>query len=169
MEIRLLTGTDGNAYRYLRLRALQEHPEAFGASFEEEEHLTSEQFAQQLQEGPPNTLYFGAFLENRLVGMLLLQRYIRSKVRHKAMLSGMYVVPEARGQQIGRALLAAVLAHARTLEGLEDLTLAVTVGNDAARQLYLAAGFTPYGIEPHYIRVAETYFAIEWMHLSLSV
>ncbi len=71
--------------------------------------------------------------------------------------------PEARNQGIGRALLDAVVTHARTVSGVEDVVLAVTVGNEHARRLYIAAGFKPYCIEPRYIKLEDQYFDIEWM------
>ena len=40
MQLRRLVATDAPAYRALRLRALREHPEAFGSSVEEEETTT---------------------------------------------------------------------------------------------------------------------------------
>ena len=79
----------------------------------------------------------------------------------------MYVAPEARGNRIGTALLEHTLSHARTMDGLEDVTLAVTVGNDSARRLYLGAGFVPYGVEPRYIKLGDQYFDVEWMILRL--
>ena len=151
----------------LRLRALREHPEAFGASLEEEQLLPIEQVAQQLNDASGNNLTFGAWSKSELVGMMNLFRFSRRKTRHKAILGGMYVVPEVRGAQIGTALLAYTLERARTMDGLEDVTLAVTVGNASARKLYMSAGFVPYGVEPRYIKVGNEYFDIEWMILRL--
>jgi RimJ/RimL family protein N-acetyltransferase len=166
MEIRQLTANDVSIYREVRLRSLREHPEAFGASFEEEQALTVEQLAQQLS--GDSAWVFGAFLDARLVGIVSLVRYGRAKTCHRAILGGMYVASEARGQGLGKALLAHTIEQARALDGLEDLTLAVTVGNAGARALYLAAGFVPYGVEPRYIKLHDCYFDIEWMTLRLS-
>lgn len=80
----------------------------------------------------------------------------------------MYVPLEYRGRGIGKALLLNAIARARTLSGLEDLILAVTVGNERARALYLAVGFVSAAIEPRYLKIGEQYFAIEWMHLSVN-
>ena len=65
-------------------------------------------------------------------------------------------------------LLVEALARARTLRGLEDLILAVTVGNERARALYLAAGFRAVTREPRYLKIGKEYFDIEWMHLSVN-
>ena len=80
----------------------------------------------------------------------------------------MYVPPVYRGQGIGKRLLLEALARARTVRGLEDLILAVTVGNERARALYLAMGFKTVTREPRYLKIGEEYFDIEWMHLSVN-
>ena len=165
MNIRLLTETDAAAFQSIRLRSLQEHPEAFGASWEEEQSRSMEEVAAQLRNNPPNIYTFGAFVDDELVGIVSLHRFVRPKVRHKAMLGGTYVVPEARGNKIGGALLGATIAHARTMNGVQDISLAVTVGNNSARNLYMAAGFVPWGIQPRYINVNGQFFDIEWMML----
>ncbi len=166
VTIRQLDEDDAAIFQPLRLRSLREHPEAFGASFEEESTMSLEQVAQQLR-GPSSSFTFGAFLDGELVGIVNLFRHTRSKTRHKAILGGMYVAPEARGHGVGKVLLTTVIDQARSLAGLEDLTLAVTVGNPAARALYIGAGFVPYGVEPRYIRVDQHYYDIEWMILHL--
>jgi ribosomal protein S18 acetylase RimI-like enzyme len=78
------------------------------------------------------------------------------------------VPPEQRGRGIGKALLLDAITRALTLNGLEDLILAVTVGNERARALYLAVGFTSVAVEPGYLKIGEQYFDIEWMHLSVN-
>lgn len=165
MKIRPLTADDAQIYQAVRLRSLQEHPEAFGRSFEEDAALPIEEVAQQLS--TVHTLTLGAFDAETLVGIVGMSRYQRRKTWHKAMLGNTYVVPQARGQGTGKALLAAMIERARASAGLEDLTLAVTVGNPAARAVYIGAGFVPFGIEPRYIKVDDRYYDIEWMILHL--
>jgi GNAT superfamily N-acetyltransferase len=167
MNIRQLTANDAPVYQPLWLRALREHPEAFGSSLEDEQPLPLEQVARLLEDTSGNSVSFGTWLDGQLVGIVNLYRSPRPKTRHKAILGGMYVAPEARGNRIGKALLEHTLSYARTMDGLEDVTLAVTVGNNAARRLYLGAGFVPYGVEPWYIKLGNRYFDVEWMILRL--
>jgi GNAT superfamily N-acetyltransferase len=163
MNTRQLAAHDAPIYQPLRLRALREHPEAFGSSLEDEQSLSLDQVARRLEDTSGNSVSFGTWLDGQLVGTVNLYRSPRPKTRHKAILGGMYVAPEARGNRIGKALLEHTLSYARTMDGLEDVTLAVTVGNNAARWLYLGAGFVPYGVEPRYIKLGNRYFDIEWM------
>lgn len=165
VDVRVLTADDAAAFQVVRLRALQDHPEAFGSSYEEEEGFSVEQVAKGF--GSPDSLMFGAFDADMLVGIANLSRYGRVKMRHRAMIGAMYVVPEARGKQAGKALMDAALKHARSFDGLEDVVLAVTVGNDAARHLYVNAGFESYSIDPRLIKVGDHYFDVEWMVLRI--
>ena len=167
MNTRQLAAHDAPIYLPHRLRALREHPEAFGSSLEDEQSLSLEQVARRLEDTSGNSVSFGTWLDGQLVGIVNLYRSPRPKTRHKAILGGMYVAPEARGNRIGKALLEHTLSYARTMDGLEDVTLAVTVGNNAARGLYLGAGFVPYGVEPRYIKLGNRYFDVEWMILRL--
>ncbi len=166
VTIRVLRPDDAIAFQTVRLRALKEHPEAFGSSYEEEVNRPQEEIAQRLIESSENAL-FGAFVNETLVGTLNINRNFRMKTRHRANLGAMYVAPEARGQGAGRSLIDAAIGRAYTMDGMEDVVLAVTVGNEAARHLYIQAGFKSYSIDPRYIRVGEDYFDIEWMILRL--
>ncbi len=150
------------------MRALRDHPEAFASSVEEEESTTVADISERLRKEHAENCSFGVFIDEMLAGIVHLSRSLRAKTRHKAYIGGMYVVPEGRGQGAGRALLEAAITHARTLKDLEEVVLAVTVGNEAARHLYESVGFVSYAIEPHYIRVGERYYDIEWMWLKLS-
>ena len=165
-SIRALTKTDVQAFRALRLRSLREHPEAFGSSAEEEEALTTEQLAERLS-ASPDANHFGAFVSEQLMGILGFFRNNRTKTRHKAYLGSMYVLPEVRGQGVGKALLVEAIRHSRALPELEELVLAVTVGNERARSLYLGVVFEAYCVEPRYIKLDGRYFDIEWLVLRL--
>lgn len=164
MDIRRLDPADAPAYRALRLRALQEHPEAFTSSHEEDAAQPPEQAAQRL--AAPQQRFWGAFEDGALLGIVGLERKPRAKERHKATVVGMYVAPEHSGRGIGRELLQALLADARA-QGLEQLVLTVTQGNGSAMQLYERAGFRSFGVEPRAIKVDGRFFAKNHMALAL--
>lgn len=168
MLIRPLTGSDATRYQPLRLRALREHPEAFAVAFEEEQQFSLETVAHRLQQSTAERYVLGAFDGEELNGLLHFRRWEGLKIQHRASIGGMYVPPEYRGRGIGKALLLDAITRAQTLSGLEDLILAVTVGNERARALYVAVGFTSVAVEPRYLKVGEQYFDIEWMHLSVN-
>ena len=107
MEFRRLVPADAETYRTLRLRGLAEHPDAFTSSHDEE---TRRPLADTLARLQPDgaEIVWGAFAERALVGVVGLGRERRAKGRHKAVVFGMYVVPEHAGTGVGAALLAHV-------------------------------------------------------------
>jgi ribosomal protein S18 acetylase RimI-like enzyme len=56
-------------------------------------------------------------------------------------LEELYVVPDLRGNGLGRALLEAAMETART-EGAEQMELGTSEDDEAARKLYESVGFT---------------------------
>ena len=165
MEIRRLTPSDASGFRCLRLRALKEHPQAFTSSWEEEREAPLE--AVRLRLARDEVLFWGAFEHGELYGMVGLQRETRAKNRHKATVVAMYVAPERAGRGVGRALLDALIAEARSA-GLELLVLTVTEGNSSAAKLYERCGFRSFGVEPRAIKVDGRAWAKNHMYLELN-
>ena len=162
MQIRRLGPADAHLYRALRLRALRENPDAFTSSYEQDSMQPVEAAAARLGAHP----FWGAYAGSELYGFVGLERETRAKNRHKATVVGMYVATEVAGQGVGRALLEALLAHARG-QGIQSLVLTVTDGNAPALRLYEAAGFRSFGIEPDAIRVDGRSYAKNHMHIAL--
>src|SRR5882762_366740 len=114
MTIRFLGSDDLAVYRELRLAGLKESPTAFGSSYAEELELPSTEFAARLRPpDKPDNGIFGAFVEDRgLLGILGFAREYRVRRSHIALIWGMYVSPEYRGQGFGAALVDETIAHA---------------------------------------------------------
>ena len=167
MEVRKLSADDAAEFKILRLRALREHPEAFGASDEEEGEFSLETVASRLEQNQPDQTYFAAFIEGTMVGTGRFSRVAGIKRRHRAMISAIYALPEVRGQGVARAITTHILEFARTQAGVEDLHLSVTSGNRSARTLYRNLGFVTWGVCPRYIYHQGQYYDIEWMVLHL--
>jgi ribosomal protein S18 acetylase RimI-like enzyme len=162
MLVRMMGPADALLYRSLRLRALREHPDAFTSSYEQDREQPVEASAQRLAAHP----FWGAYQHGELYGFVGLQRELRARNRHKACVMGLYVAPELAGRGVARALLAALIAHAR-LNGLESLVLTVTDGNQRAQRLYEAAGFRSFGVEPDAIRIGGRAYAKNHMQMNL--
>lgn len=160
--MRPLTAADAAAYRRVRLTVLQNDPLAFVTTAAEFEERTLESVAGQIV--PKETaVTFGAFLNGELVGILSLVREMRPSIRHRADIYGVGVLPQARGQGAGDALLRAATAQAQAWEGVSIINLAVTETQAAARRLYERHGFTVWGTQPDAVRHGGHPYAEHWL------
>jgi len=164
--IRSLTPKDADAFRLLRLKALTEHPDSFGASAEEFAEKSLEQIENRLKP-LGDDFVLGAWDQEQLIGMVGMFRCKNQKEKHKATVWGMYVVPEARRRQVGKKLLAALLQRARQTLGIEQLHLNVAAHNEAPRNLYCSLGFEVFGLEKKGLKVNGQYVDVEHMVLFL--
>ncbi len=161
IEIRRLTSADVVAYRELRLAALKDRPEAFGSTLERESAEPLAWFRNRLG----NTQVFGAFRSSELLGIAGFARREGEKEKHKGLLWGMYVRPDARNAGIGQQLIEAVIDFAR--QHVELIQLSVISDNEGARRLYTSLGFVEYGIEKNSLKQHGRYYDEILMALDL--
>jgi ribosomal protein S18 acetylase RimI-like enzyme len=152
IEVRRLTPEDVAAFRELRLEALLHSPEGFASTYESEAERPLEWFVTRLTDAE----VFAAVRDRDLLGMAGFRAFDSPKMAHKGMIWGMYVRPDARGLGVGRRILQAILDHAAGR--VEQVQLAVTTDNAAAKALYEAMGFVEYGRELHSLKVGERYW-----------
>jgi RimJ/RimL family protein N-acetyltransferase len=162
LKVRRLETDDAGVYRELRLEGLERHPEAFCASWEDESARPASWWAERLQD---STVFGGWIGESPLLGVAGFHVSGAAKLRHRGILWGMYVRPEARGSGLAASLVQRVIEHARTL--VEEIGLTVVASNQAAHRLYSAAGFEPYGLERRGLKVGEVYYDHVLMALPL--
>ena len=148
MHVALLQPADAHQYRALMLRAYEVASDAFTSTAEERAAEPESYWVKRIGSASGLSAAFGAFEGRELIGTVALEFSAKRKTRHKALVIGMYVVPAARGSGAGRALLGAAVDHAKAREGVRMLTLTVTEGNESAFNLYSAAGFQAFGVEP---------------------
>jgi RimJ/RimL family protein N-acetyltransferase len=162
IKVRRLETDDVASYRELRLEGLKNHPEAFASSWENEAEKPLSWWAERLK---ANIVLGGWVDGSPLAGVTGLKVQDAAKLRHKGVLWGMYVRPEARGTGLAAALLQRTVEHAATL--VEDICLTVVTTNVAACRLYKAAGFKEYGLERRALKVGSEYYDEMLMALPL--
>ncbi|WP_048440472.1 GNAT family N-acetyltransferase [Caenimonas sp. SL110] len=165
--VALLTQSDALQYRKLMLQAYELAADAFTSTAAERAAEPESFWVRRIDDPSGMSAAFGAFEAHELVGTVALEFSAKPKTKHKALVIGMYVSPEARGTGAGRALLEAAVAYAREKEGVLQLALTVTEGNAAAISLYGSAGFRTFGVEPMAIFTSGGYKAKVHMWLSL--
>jgi hypothetical protein len=92
----MLGAEDLATYRTIRRRALVEHPAAFGMTLNEFDAMSDKTVTERMIGGLPENGLLGAFMDDELVGMLYVARLRREKVRHRAQIDAVYVVPGKR-------------------------------------------------------------------------
>ena len=164
ITVRLLRAADLAAYKALRDRMLEAHPEAFTSDADEERGRSPASYGVRIglgldgRETHDGSAILGAFArdivdDEVLVGAICALRETRKKTRHLMDVVGLMVDPVVRKRGTGAALLDAAVAHARSVPGVARLTLSVTAGNEGATRIYERAGFTVQGRLKDAIRV----------------
>jgi ribosomal protein S18 acetylase RimI-like enzyme len=141
-------------------------PEAFGSDVEEQRGLPDQHWSARLA-GSEDSFVVGAFSEEKIIGIAGFARERRRKTRHKSNITSVYVSPAFRGQGIARKLLTAILSDARSMQGLEQVTLSVVTDMAPARELYAKLGFRVFGTELRALKVGDRYLDEEHMVLNL--
>jgi ribosomal protein S18 acetylase RimI-like enzyme len=136
-ELRATGPDDWRQLRDIRLDALREAPYAFASSYEREAAFPDETWQERSRSG--NSIL--AYLPEAGTEPMGLVGSFEDGQLH---LVSMWVRPQARGRQLGTALVEAIIERARAGQ-LTRVHLWVTETNKAARRLYERCGFTPTG------------------------
>jgi RimJ/RimL family protein N-acetyltransferase len=148
MHVVRLQPSDAPQYRELMLEAYELASDSFTSTAGERAAEPESFWVKRIADPCGLSAAFGAFEGKQLIGTVALEFSAKPKTKHKGLVIGMYTVPAARGNGVGRALLEAIVAHARAKDGLLSLTLTVTEGNEPAVNLYRSFGFKTFGVEP---------------------
>lgn len=148
MNVHMLSPLDAVQYRHVMLHAYGHAADAFTSTPQERAAEPLSWWANRLGGVDGLSVGFGVRAGDALTGVLALEFSSKTKTRHKALLVGMYVMPDSRGRGLSRALVRAALAHAWARGHITAVQLEVTEGNVAAIALYQSLGFQSYGVEP---------------------
>ncbi|MGD0029783.1 GNAT family N-acetyltransferase [Paenibacillus illinoisensis] len=151
--IRNIRRDEADRYWSLRLEALKNHPESFGASYELSVQLPMNEVQDRIHNEPDDYILGAYTAEGTLVGMMGFKREYGLKLRHKGFIWGVYVAPQYRGYGLASRLLREVLKRGETVEGIRQINLSVVTTNESARRLYEKYGFETYGIENYALEV----------------
>jgi ribosomal protein S18 acetylase RimI-like enzyme len=162
-RVRRLTATDAAAYQALRLEGFALHPLQFRVAPEDESGLSLQAVGERLAKA----FVGGGFHGDELMGIGGMTRFEGAKLRHRAVLWGMYVRERGRGHGLADELMRILLAEARS-QGIAQVILTVAAENQRARRLYERWGFSVYGIEPRAIKEGHDFLDEALMVCSLA-
>jgi len=163
---RRLEVTDAADFLRLRLAAITEHPEYFGAPAAEEAAGGIPLFEKRIRGFQDGDAAFGAFLGDEMVGITALFRAASGTMRHRGEMWGVYVAPKARGTDVAEGLIRALIAHAR--QYVDVLTGHVTTTNLRAKAFYDRLGFSITGVERKILKVNGRHFDQELLILDFT-
>jgi ribosomal protein S18 acetylase RimI-like enzyme len=163
--IRKLQPHESAAYREVRLACLKKVPQYFGSTYEEEVLDPKFMFETFIETDLPDHVMFGAFDQERLIGITGFNRMARQRAMQRGEIVQVYVDSNYRGQNIGEKLIRQALDYAFHLGGIEQIQLSVIAGNQTAIRLYEKLGFKTFGVQPRYFKVGDTYMDQQFMQL----
>jgi ribosomal protein S18 acetylase RimI-like enzyme len=168
IEIRRFLEPDAQAFYRLRLEALENEPNAYTESPDEHRQMTARALAKLGTDSADNSqIVLGACSDEEFIGLAGLGQLDAQKTRHKARLWGVYVKPEWRRKGVARVLVTELIRRARSMPGLEQITLSVADPESAAMQLFRSFGFEVYGHAVRALKVGDHYVDEELMVLHL--
>ena len=138
-ELRTVGADDWQAMRDIRLDALREAPYAFASTYAQEAAYPEQTWRERAGSGNSIVAYLPE-LGRGPVGLVAAIGAVPGELE----LVSMWVWPQARGRQVGSALVEAIVERARRA-GLAQVHLWVTEMNKPARRLYERCGFSPTG------------------------
>ena len=134
LEIRSLSPAEWETIRDIRLRALQDSPDAFTSSYERESTFDEVTWRDRARTGQ----WFVAIDDSEPVGIACgIEGWSVDPAKRE--LVGMWVAESHRGRRVGLALLERVGEWARA-DGASTLTLGVVEGNHRALRAYEKMG-----------------------------
>lgn len=146
VQVTIAGPDDWEVVRQVRLAALADTPDAFGATLEEERDQPESWWRERLDPGRPGTTLLATLDDagtTRPVGMTV----VTSSFDGPPSEAGIYAVwvdPAARGRGVGDALIEAAVTHARH-RGYQRVILNVGDFNKVAQALYARHGFVRTG------------------------
>ncbi|OGT72686.1 MAG: hypothetical protein A3H44_06400 [Gammaproteobacteria bacterium RIFCSPLOWO2_02_FULL_57_10] len=144
-QIRILTSSDWQLYKSIRLQSLLDSPDSFGSTYAREVLLTDVEWRARLETSARTIDSLPLIVELNEEPVALAWGLIHQNSENLAHIYQMWVRPESRGQGIAKALLSQIVQWAHN-SGCAEVALAVTTINESAMHLYLKSGFEPSGV-----------------------
>jgi GNAT superfamily N-acetyltransferase len=137
IRLQALTADDWRLWRELRLQALAQDPDAFGARLADWDGAGDREDRWRTRLSIPGGHDVMAWCDEVPCGMA---SGVPAEREQWIALISMWVAPRARGRGVGDALVAEIVRRARDV-GSDGVQLDVAEGNHAARRLYERHGF----------------------------
>ncbi len=162
MKLRTATPQDAQAIAEVWNPIIRASPMTFTAVEKTPGDLARD-IAQKQDAGLP---YLVAEDSGTVLGFAFYAPFRASTGYNRTMEHTIYLAPEARGQGVGQALIAALETHGRT-HGIHSLIAAITGVNSTAQAFHRAVGFAEVGRIPEAGHKFDTWFDLVLMQKRL--
>ncbi|MBI5974095.1 GNAT family N-acetyltransferase [Staphylococcus canis] len=161
--IKILTEGHAEDFQNLIIEAYKNEPITFLHEFHYGDHLNLTDLENLLHpNNHNNNLVFGAFSNQKLIGIIELDFLPHPSKRHKAYIQSLYVTPQYRGQSISYKLIDALIQYARCHK-VEQLILSIASNNIPARVFFNNLGFETFATEEAARKVDDQYIEEHWL------
>lgn len=145
IEIERIKPHQGELLRELRLRALQDAPDAFLENYDDARNQSLEHWEERAKRNAisSSSTYFFGFFDGNLLGMV--GAYISGDEPDVTNLCAMWVAPEARQKGLGKTLVERALIWANEAH-TEKVRLWFNSEDAGAEQFYRSCGFKDTGV-----------------------
>lgn len=147
ISYRVLKPSESRIYRTIRLEALSLNPEAYSSNYEAALLQPRMFFEAAVESGSRMQWVMGAFDGEELIGIFAYSDENSLAVPEAGTLLQMYVRDSYRGQGIGQELTRNILKEVFKFHSVKQVLLEVKVGNEAAKAVYIKAGFVAHALE----------------------
>ncbi|QEC68970.1 N-acetyltransferase [Panacibacter ginsenosidivorans] len=155
---RLLGPDDLGEYRRIRINCLEQYPNNFGTTSQEERNSEVLKLDNSISQPDSYNFTIGAFnTDKTLIGICGFLAETRQKTKHRGEVVQMFVDPNYKGQGVGQILLQKTIDKAFSSELIEQIILSAVFENEKAVKLYKRAGFVEYGRLQNYFKSATVY------------
>lgn len=136
---------DFEAFRAMRLQAVEQHPEAFSSPLAVEQGRGVEEWKTRwLGQGTHNRRALGGYVDGVLSGILTIFPYPKDETGTSAYIASLYIVPAARGTGLVDKMYDAFKAFAATVPEWTCVRLGHYVSNPRSVAVSVRNGFTLY-------------------------
>jgi ribosomal protein S18 acetylase RimI-like enzyme len=152
INIRKLLPSEALLWKKYRIEALQNHPENYLASSDDELKLSDADWEKRITDNE----IFGLFEESCLMSMLAFTILPQEKSQHIGEIWAVYTLPDARGKGYLTQLMEHVLDYEK--DRVDHFRLACNTLNIGAFRIYQKLGFTVYGTERKAVKINDTFY-----------
>lgn len=139
IQIRPLTAGEWQAYKAIRLKALDSDPKFFGESLEEAKARPDEKWQAHLSE--PARVVFGVFHNDALIGMTGIVVDQEDPTGATARLWGSWLEPAWRGKGLARKMYETRINWAKAQPGIRRVTVSHRKSNAVSKRANQRFGF----------------------------